>query len=82
MKSERVSDCRLTPNEQCFSYIMARESYIQWNNNDAHFVLDQHAKLGFYSAGSLKQQFTGTHVASLAHIITISSQPVLFLNDA
>jgi hypothetical protein len=23
-----VSDCRLTPNEQCFSYIMAKTSYI------------------------------------------------------
>ena len=29
-------------NEQFFSYIMARTSYIQWKDNDAHFVLDQY----------------------------------------
>jgi hypothetical protein len=51
---ESVSDCCLTPNEQFFSYIMARTSYIQWH--DVHFVLDQHTELNFYSASSLKQQ--------------------------
>ena len=30
-----------TPNEQVFSYIMSRTSYIQWNDDDVHFVLDQ-----------------------------------------
>jgi len=30
------------PNEQLFSHIMARTSYIQWNH-DVHFVLDQQA---------------------------------------
>jgi len=42
-----VSDCCLTPNEQFFSYIMARTSYFQWND-DVRFVLDQHAELDFY----------------------------------
>jgi len=28
----RVSDCCLTPNDQFFSYIMWRTSYIQWND--------------------------------------------------
>jgi hypothetical protein len=28
---------------QLLSYIMARKSYIQWNDDDVHFVLDQHA---------------------------------------
>jgi hypothetical protein len=32
--------------------------------------------LYFYSANSLKQQFTGRHVAPLGHIILIPSQPV------
>ena len=36
------------PDEQFFSYMMARTSYIC-------FVLDQHAKLDFNSASSLKQ---------------------------
>jgi hypothetical protein len=51
-----VSDYCLTPNEQLFSYIMARTSYIQCNDGDARFVLDQHAEFDFYSARSLKQQ--------------------------
>jgi hypothetical protein len=29
----------------------------QWNDNEARFVLDQHAELDFYSASSLKQVF-------------------------
>jgi len=29
----------LTPNEQFFSYIMARSSYIWWDDDDVHFVL-------------------------------------------
>jgi hypothetical protein len=58
---------------------MARTSYIQWNDDDVHFVLDQHAELDFYSASSLKQQSTGRHVAALKHIILIPSQPVFAL---
>ena len=54
-----MSDCCLMPNEQLFSYIKARTSYIQWNDGDVFFVLDQHAELYFYSASSLKQQSTG-----------------------
>jgi hypothetical protein len=46
-------------------------------NEQASFVLDQHALLNFYSAGSLKQQSMGTHVAPLRHIILIPSQTVL-----
>ena len=53
------------PNEQFFSYIMARTSYIRWDDNDVLFVLDQHAKLDFNSVGSLKQQSAGRHVVSL-----------------
>ena len=36
--------------------MMARPSYIQWDDNDVYFVLNQHAKMDFYSASSLKQQ--------------------------
>ena len=38
--SVELSDCCLMPNQQFFSYIMERISYIRWN--DVHFVLDQH----------------------------------------
>jgi len=47
--------------------------------NDVRFVLDQHAKLNFYSASSLKQKYTERHVAQLEHIILIPSQPVFDL---
>jgi len=42
-----VSDCGLMPSEKFFSYIMARTSYIQWEDNDACFVLNQHTGLYF-----------------------------------
>jgi hypothetical protein len=35
------------------SYIMARTSYIQWNDDDVHFILDQHVELDFYFASSV-----------------------------
>jgi len=38
-----VSDCCLTPNEQLFSYIMDRTSYMWQDVNDVLFVLDQQA---------------------------------------
>jgi len=37
-----VSDCSLTPNEQFFSYIMARTSYISCDDIDIPFIQDQH----------------------------------------
>jgi hypothetical protein len=43
----------------------------QWDDDEVHFVLDQHAELDFYSASSLKQQSAGRHVAPLGHIILI-----------
>jgi hypothetical protein len=54
-------------------YIIAR-SYIQWNNDDdVHFILDQHTLLDLYNARSLKQQSTGKHANPLGHIILIPS---------
>ena len=55
------------PNEQYSSYISANTSYI-WrddDDDDVHFVLDQHAELDFYSARSPTQQSAGRHVAPL-----------------
>ena len=53
---------------------------IQWDVDEVHFVLDQHAELDFYNASSLKQQSAGRHVAPLGHIILIPSQPVFALS--
>jgi hypothetical protein len=65
------------PNMQFFSYIMVRTSYIQWDDNDIHFVLDKHALLDFYSANSLKQQSVGDMSPPLRHIILIQSQSAI-----
>ena len=37
-----VSDCCLMPNEQVFGYITVWTCYIQLNDDDVCFVLDQH----------------------------------------
>ena len=50
------------------------------NDDEVHFVLDQHAEFDFYSASSLKQQFAGKHVAPLRHIILIPNQPIFTLS--
>ena len=44
----------------------------QCDDDEACFVLDQHAELDFYRATSLKQQSADRHVAPLGHIILIS----------
>ena len=63
------------------SIILWREQVnFQWDDDEVHFVLDQHAELDFYSACSLKQQSAGRHVAPLGHIIMIPSQPVFALS--
>ena len=75
-----VSDCCLCQFSN-FSAISWREQVnFQWDNDEVHFVLDQHAELDFYSASSLKQQSTDRHVALLGHIILIPSQPVFALS--
>jgi hypothetical protein len=48
-------------------------------DDEAHFILDQHPELYFYSASSLKQQSADRHFAPLEHIILIQSQPVVVL---
>jgi hypothetical protein len=55
----------------------------KWNDDEAHFVLNQHANsLGFYSANSFKQQSADRHVAPLGHIILIPNQPSCLLHAA
>jgi hypothetical protein len=43
-----VRDCYLPANDQFFSYMMARTSYIRGDDDDACFVLDLHALLNLY----------------------------------
>ena len=48
-----------------------------WYDDDARFVLDQHAELDFCSTRSMKQQSACGHVAPIEHIILIQSQTAL-----
>ena len=41
---------------------MARASYLEWNDDEIRFALDQHTGLDFYSASWLKQESAGRHV--------------------
>ena len=78
----RVICCCLTPIQQFFKFsaISWREQVnFQLNDDEVHFVLDQHAELDFYSASSLKQQSAGRHVTPLGHSILIPSQQVFAL---
>ena len=61
-----------------FSAIAWRaQDNFQWDDDEIHFVLDQHAEFGFcYSSSSLKQQSASGNVALLGHIILIPSKPV------
>jgi hypothetical protein len=72
----------LTPDRQLFSYIMARTSYIQGNDDDVRFILDQHTYADVYTASSQKQHSAGRHVVPLGHIIFIARQPVVLLSAA
>ena len=79
-----MSDCCLTPVQQFVSYkkcISWQEQVnFQGEDDEVRFVLDQQAELDFYSASSPKQQSAGRHIAPLAHIILIPSQPVFALS--
>jgi hypothetical protein len=60
-----------------FSAISWREQVnFQWDDDEVHFVLNQHTVLDLFSASSLKQ----LSVAQLGHIILIPSQPVFALS--
>ena len=64
---------------------MVRTSYIRYDDNHIRLVLvvDQHAKLDFYSVGKLKPQFAGRHVTLLGHISWFrANQSLIFLLNA
>ena len=63
------TDCFLTLIEQFLAISWRQHVNIQWDDDEVRFVLDQHDELDFYSAGSLKQQSAGRHVAPLEHFI-------------
>ena len=73
-----VSD-RLMCNVKCaiFRSIMARRSYIRWDDNNVRIRLDQHDYWDFYSASWLKHQ---SAVYMLLHLNTFpNNQSLLFL---
>ena len=61
------------------SLYLREQVNFKWDDDEVHFVLDQHAELDFYSASSLIQQSVCRHVAPLGHIILIPNQPVFNL---
>jgi hypothetical protein len=63
----------------CFSSKHASVTF-QWDDDEIHIVLDQHAELDFYSAIWLKQQSADRHIAPMGHIILIPSHPVFALS--
>ena len=64
-----------------FSALSWREQVnYQWDDDEVRFVLDEHAKLDFHSASSLKQRSSGRHVVPRVHIIMIPSRPVFALS--
>jgi len=73
--------CPNANNEQLFSYVLTRTTYIRWDDNDIHSVLDLHAYFvkDLYSANTLRQQSAGRHVDPLGHFILIPGQSVFAL---
>ena len=64
----------------CSAISWREQVNFQWDDDEVHFVLDQHAELDFYSANSLKQKSAARYVAAFGHIILIASQPVFTLS--
>jgi hypothetical protein len=52
---------------------MANKLILQWDDDKVRFVLNQHAKLDFYSASSLKQQSVDRRLTPLGHIFLTPS---------
>jgi hypothetical protein len=73
---EWVSDCCLTPIQQFATISWREQGNFQWDDDDARFVLDQHAELNFVSASSQKLQSTARRVAPIWLFCLIPSQPV------
>ena len=63
----------LNPNEQYFSYIILRTSYIQWDHVYVHFVLDHHMLSRIFIVLAHWNSSQGRSVAQLSHIIQILS---------
>ena len=73
----RILITHLVSSNSSSSYIIARKSYIRWNKDDVHFILDQHVQLNVYSScSSLQQLFTGGQVAPLGPFILLPSYSV------
>ena len=74
-----MSDCCLMPTQQFSAISWQEQVNFQWDDDEVHFILDQHAELDFYIACSLKQQSADRHVVPLGHIILTPRQPVFAL---
>jgi hypothetical protein len=73
-----------------FSAMSCREQItFQWDDDDVHFLLDQHASLDYFNTSSLKQQSLDKHVTptqtinmcTLSWFWAINQSLLLLLND-
>ena len=72
-----MSDCVLSPNEQFFSYIMTRTSYIQWNDDDILCPLRSYLSetlLWFWANQSSLLLLKTTYLGQTKKIISFSGQ--------
>jgi hypothetical protein len=78
-----VSDCCLTPNEQCFSYHGENKlnsmKWLWWGWWWCPLLTRSTFLVGIYDANSLKQQTVGRPVVPLGHIIMIPRQTIFAL---
>jgi hypothetical protein len=54
----------LVPNEQFFSHIMARASYIKWDDDVVRFVFDQHAYSSIFTPLMLHDVFSASPIST------------------
>jgi hypothetical protein len=57
-----VSDCCLTPNEQLFSHMIARTSYIRLDDDDIVLIQDQRACVRIEACVRIKRVKTDSYL--------------------
>jgi hypothetical protein len=60
------------PTQQFSGLSCRKQIKFQWDDDEVHFILDQHVYLDICSASSQKQQSASRHVAPLGHSDTLT----------
>ena len=64
---------------KCWPISWREQVTFSWDDDDVHFIQDQHTDFDFLVLNSVKQQSMDRHVASLRHNILMTSQPLFVL---